>query len=75
MNSQMRNGHTNGLAYLNPIDTSACILLTLYHTNANASNVTVFAASDKLTQLELADKNTQSKPDLNTIETLFQGVI
>lgn len=71
----MRNGHTNGLNYLNPIDTSSCIMLTLYYMNQDPTNVDVFTASDKLTKLELADNRTHSTPDLSTIENIFQGVM
>lgn len=75
VNGQMRNGHTHGLTYLNPIDTSACIMLTLYYGNADPTHVSVFAASDKLSQFELADQHTQAWPDLATVERLFQGVL
>ena len=75
VNGSMRNAHTLGTyTHLNPIDASACVMLTLYYANAEPTNVTVFAASDKLSQLELADQQTQAKPDLATIERLFQGV-
>lgn len=74
VNGSMRNAHTLGTyTHLNPIDASACVMLTLYYANAEPTNVTVFAASDKLSQLELADQQTQAKPDLATIERLFQG--
>ena len=74
VNGQMRNGHTLGLTNLNPLDTSACVMLTLYYTNADPAKVTVFAASDKLTQIELAANGNAAKPDLATIERIFQGV-
>lgn len=74
VNGSMRNAHTLGYTNLNPIDTSACVMLTLYYANAEPTNVSVFVAADKLSQLELADPQIQSKPDLATIERLFQGV-
>ena len=52
----MRNDHTEGMHHLNPIDTSACILLTLYYLNENASNMRLFAATDKLEKFELNDR-------------------
>lgn len=73
VNGQMRNGHTLGLTNLNPLDTSACVMLTLYYSNADPAKVTVFAASDKLTQIELAANGNAAKPDLATIERIFQG--
>ena len=74
VNGSMRNAHTLGYTNLNPIDTSACVMLTLYYANAEPTNVSVFVAADKLSQLELADQQIQSKPDLATIERLFQEV-
>lgn len=70
----MRNSHTEGLHYLNPIDTSACIMLSLYYLSKNPADIEVYVSTDKLTKLELANNSTLSQPDLNQIETIFQGV-
>lgn len=66
----MRNDHTDGLYHLNPIDVCACIMLTSYYMNEKSSNVALFAATDKLNKFEL----NIAEPDLNAIETIFQGV-
>ena len=73
INAEMRNAHTFGLHFLNPIDTSACVMLMLYYMNQSATNVDVFCATDKLNQIELAN-NSHSQPDLTQIEAIFQGV-
>ena len=69
INTHMRNDHTEGMHHLNPIDTTACVLLTLYYLNENPTNMSMFAATDKLNKFEMNDK-----PDLSSIETIFQGV-
>jgi hypothetical protein len=71
----MRNGHTDGITCLNPIDTSACIMIQLHYMMENNANLDVFAVTDKLNRMNLVDiQNAQAKPDLNSIESLFQGV-
>ena len=73
INSHMRNAHTDGLNHLNPIDTSACILLTLHHLGKRSdqtNSLDIYVSTDKLEQVKLNDRNA----DLNTIETVFQGV-
>jgi hypothetical protein len=77
MNTQMRNDSTHGLRPLSPIDTSSCILLTLYYLNQNQANVDAFAVTDKLNQLDLKAKNSQqpTEPDLNAVENIFKEVI
>ena len=72
INTQMRNDHTESLHCLNPIDTSACIILTLSYMQENSSNIDFYAATDKLNSFNLNEK--QTSPDLTTIETIFQGV-
>lgn len=74
INAEMRNAHTLGLHFLNPIDTSASVMLLLYYMNQAPINVDVFCATDKLNQIELANNSSHSKPDLTMIETIFQGV-
>lgn len=75
INPQMRNTNTHGLNYLNPLETSSSILLTLYYLNNIQTNVDVFVASDRLTRIELADKNTQAEPDLGSIDHVLQGFV
>ncbi|RNA30717.1 60 kDa SS-A Ro ribonucleo [Brachionus plicatilis] len=75
INPQMRNATTLGLNYLNPLETSSAILLTLYYLNSNPNNVDLFVASDRLTRVELADKNSQSEPNLGTIDQILQGFV
>lgn len=71
----MRNGHTDGIACLNPIDTSACIMIQLYYMMENKTNLDIFAVTDKLNKMNVIDsQNPQAQPDLNLIESLFQGV-
>ena len=70
INGQMRNDCTDGFNFLNPIDTSSCIMLTLYYMNQDQANVDVFTVTDKINQIELAD----TKPDLNLVKNIFQGV-
>ena len=75
VNTSMRNGHTDGIACLNPIDTSACIMIQLYYMMENKSNLDIFAVTDKLNKMNVIDsQNPQAQPDLNLIESLFQGV-
>lgn len=74
INPQMRNATTLGLNYLNPLETSLAIILTLYYLNTNPNNVDLFVASDRLSRVELADKNSHSEPNLGTIDHLLQGV-
>ncbi len=71
----MRNGHTDGITCLNPIDTSACIMIQLYYMMENKANLDIFAVTDKLNKMNMIDaQNTEARPDLNSIELLFQGV-
>ena len=76
VNTQMRNDCTDGLSFLSPIDTSSCIMLTLYYMNQNQANVDACAVTDKLNQLELIDKNAPNvqHPDLNVVENIFKRV-
>ena len=68
----MRNDHTENLHCLSPIDTSACIVLTLNYMQEN-SNIDFYAATDKLNKLNLNEK--QTSPDLTITKAIFQGVI
>ena len=73
ISSHMRNGQTYGLKHLSPIDTSACILLTLHHLGKRkdqTNSLSIFASTDKFEEVELSNIN----PNLNTIETIFQKV-
>lgn len=74
INPQMRNTTTLGLNYLNPLETSSAILLNLYYLNTHPNNVDLFVASDRLTRVELATNNSESEPNLGTIEHILQGV-
>ncbi|CAF0711471.1 unnamed protein product [Brachionus calyciflorus] len=75
INSQMRNSNTLGLNYLNPLETSICVLLTIFYLNNIPTNVDVFVSSDRLTRIELADKNTQAEPDLGSLDQIVQGFV
>ena len=70
INTQMRNGRALGVSVLNPLDISASIMLSMYYKNEKPTNVDMFASTDKINLLNLYDK-----PDFNTLEAIFQGVI
>ena len=72
----MRNDKTFSIPSLNPIDTSACIMIQLYYMMENKSSLDFFISADKLIKMELKDRrNPQAEPDLSLCDTLFQGVI
>ena len=71
INSTMRNGHANGISVLNPIDISACLMMTLLYTSKRRTNIDLFACSDQIKYLQLNEKD---DPDLNTIENMYQEV-
>ena len=76
INTQMRNDSTYGLSFLNPIETSSAIMLTLYYLSQSHSNVDILSVNDKLSQLDPIDKNSSdpNKPTLSFVETIFQKV-
>ena len=71
INASMRTSHASGLNLLNPIDISACLILTLYYTAPNKSDLDLFACTDKISHLKTDE---MKEPDLNNIENWFQEV-